>query len=209
MNPSRVLAICAHPEPESFTAALLTAALEALELRGATLDRHDLYEEGFDPVLRREEARRRFSLDPLVQRHSAALSEAAMVVVAHPDWWGGPPAILKGWVDRVFRAELAYEVDEVAGTRPLLVGRSLLVLVPTDAEVESPAIAAFWSEAVAAFVGLSPVVVRVFCEVRRTRIRGRKAYLREAGSIAAELWDRLDRGRSRKADVPNQSGGDQ
>jgi len=56
-------------------------------------------------------------LDPVIRRHCDEIAAAAGIVVVHPNWWGQPPAILKGWVDRVLRPDGAYLfVDRDGGT---------------------------------------------------------------------------------------------
>ena len=102
------LLVVAHPSPDSFSHALAHAAREALVEREFAVDWHDLYAEGFDPVQRTGEAGNTASADALVERHCAELARADLVVVCHPNWWGQPPAILKGWIDRVFRLGTAY-----------------------------------------------------------------------------------------------------
>ena len=102
------LLVVAHPSPDSFSHALAHAAREALVEREFAVDSHDLYAEGFDPVQRTGEAGNTASADALVERHCAELARADLVVVCHPNWWGQPPAILKGWIDRVFRLGTAY-----------------------------------------------------------------------------------------------------
>ena len=215
MNPGAVLAVVAHPTPQSFTAALLDAALGAIRSADDTADTspaitiHDLYAEGFNPVLTAEEIRRSFPFDELTQAHVAGLKNSRLIVVAHPDWWGGPPAILKGWVDRVFRAEVAYEVDRLRGeARGLLAGHSLLVLVPTQAPAPEASAADaggagntegaggpvhFWSQSVARYAGMDACRVEMFYDIRSSTLRTRKKYLERAGTIAKAMFLGEDR----------------
>jgi FMN-dependent NADH-azoreductase len=84
------------------------------------------------------------------------LERAAGFLVVHPDWWGGPPAILKGWIDRVLRPGSAYEVPEGYGRREsegMLQGRKALVIVPGDSE-ESGILEEFWIKRVWGFCGV-------------------------------------------------------
>lgn len=108
----KVTVILAHPRPGSFNHAIAEAALEALEQNGHEAAFHDLYLEGFDPVLPFEEIPKGAPLDPSIQRHCDEISLAEGIIVVHPNWWGMPPAILKGWVDRVIRPGVAYEFLE-------------------------------------------------------------------------------------------------
>ena len=132
----RVLTILAHPQPGSFNHAIAKAALSALETGGHEIIFHDLYAERFDPLLRSEEIRKGAQIDEALARHCRDLAEAEGIIVVHPNWWGMPPAILKGWVDRVVRPGVAYEFlegDSGEGVpRGLLRARKALVFNTTN-----------------------------------------------------------------------------
>jgi NAD(P)H dehydrogenase (quinone) len=108
-----VLVVYTHPSPSSYTASVLTRVLAGLDAAGHEVDVLDLYAIGFDPLLADDE-RFRSGNDPLtaplVQTHIALLRAARAVVFVHPTWWSGPPAMLKGWIERVFVADVAYTV---------------------------------------------------------------------------------------------------
>ena len=121
-----VLALYAHPEPTSFTAALKDRAVAALTAAGHTVDVSDLYAEGFDPVGGRDDfttvadpdrfhyqseqdhAHHHGGFSAEVAREQARFAAADMIVPIFPVWWGGMPAILKGWFDRVLAYGFAY-----------------------------------------------------------------------------------------------------
>lgn len=101
----RVLLVYCHPDPESFTAAVKATAVAALTAAGHTVDLIDLYADGFDPVLRRQERRDYHTPgvnEAPVADHLARLRAAEALVLVYPTWWYGQPAMLKGWLDRVF-----------------------------------------------------------------------------------------------------------
>ncbi len=135
--------ILAHPSPSSFNHAIAEAARNALQQKGHRVTFHDLYGEGFDPVLPFEEISRGAALDPAIERHCDEIASADGIIVVHPNWWGMPPAILTGWVDRVLRPGLAYEFlesDSGEGVpRGLLKARTALVFntsnTPSDREL--------------------------------------------------------------------------
>ncbi len=108
----RISIILAHPNKTSFNHAIARTALESLTQNGHEVNFHDLYEEKFDPLLETEEIPQETTLPPEVDKHCAEISEADGVIVVHPNWWGQPPAILKGWIDRVIRPGVAYEFLE-------------------------------------------------------------------------------------------------
>jgi NAD(P)H dehydrogenase (quinone) len=121
--------VLAHPEPKSFNAHLADVARQALQARGWAVSLSDLYGMGFDP----REAPGHYAdrLDPArfdvqaEQRHASdvqtiprevrdeigRLDAADLVILQYPMWWHLPPAILKGWIDRVFIYGEVYRSD--------------------------------------------------------------------------------------------------
>ena len=108
----RVSVILGHPCKASFNHAIAETVVQTLQDSGHAVRYHDLYDEGFDPLLPCEEIPKDALLDPVIKRHCDEISEADGIVIVHPNWWGQPPAILKGWVDRIVRVGVAYEFEE-------------------------------------------------------------------------------------------------
>ena len=104
--------ILAHPDPGSFNHAIAETARQTLLRNGHTVFFHDLYAERFDPVLPAHEIPKGAPLPPEIAEHCAEIATADGIVIVHPNWWGQPPAILKGWIDRVIRPGVAYEFLE-------------------------------------------------------------------------------------------------
>ncbi|MBS9479280.1 NAD(P)H-dependent oxidoreductase [Ancylobacter radicis] len=100
----RVLLVYCHPVAESFNAAVRDAALRGLQRAGHAVDLLDLYAEGFDPVMSRKERLGYHTPGqnalPVADDLARVKRAEALVIVA-PTWWYGPPAMLKGWLDRV------------------------------------------------------------------------------------------------------------
>jgi putative NADPH-quinone reductase len=105
----RISIILAHPDPNSFNHAIARTVVDALEASGHQVNFHDLYAERFDPLLFAGEFPKDAPLPPEISRHCDEIAAAEGIVIVHPNWWGQPPAILKGWVDRVIRPGVAYE----------------------------------------------------------------------------------------------------
>ncbi|WP_296949912.1 NAD(P)H-dependent oxidoreductase [uncultured Massilia sp.] len=121
-----VLIVHAHPEPTSFVAAMTARARAALEEAGHRVQVSDLYAEGFDPVAGRhdfrsvadparfhyqteqEHASRHDGYADDLRREQARVAAADLLLFVFPLWWGGMPAILKGWFDRVLAYGFAY-----------------------------------------------------------------------------------------------------
>jgi NAD(P)H dehydrogenase (quinone) len=108
----KISVILAHPTPGSFNHAIAEAAIEILNGNGHEVTFHDLYAENFDPLLPSHEIPRAAELDATLTAHCTEIAGADGIVIVHPNWWGQPPAILKGWVDRVLRPGVAYEFVE-------------------------------------------------------------------------------------------------
>jgi NAD(P)H dehydrogenase (quinone) len=120
------LIVYAHPEPTSFTGAMKDAAVRALEAANVTVEVSDLYGEGFNPVAGRhdfttvaDDSRFHYQTEQQhawlndgyatdLQREQARVARADMLIFVFPLWWGGIPAILKGWAERVFSYGFAY-----------------------------------------------------------------------------------------------------
>jgi NAD(P)H dehydrogenase (quinone) len=120
------LVVHAHPNPQSFSAALYQLACATLKERGHTVHALDLYAEGFDPVMSRQErhdylANPQASIERL-QSHVDLLMRCEHLVFVHPTWWNGPPAMLKGWLERVWLPEVVFRPARKKGERiePLL-----------------------------------------------------------------------------------------
>jgi len=106
---TNTLLILGHQRPGSFCHAIAAAARQELCAAGHEVVYHDLYAEGFDPLLPDAEIPKGSELPETIARHCREVLEADSYVIVHPNWWAMPPAILKGWIDRVFRQGAVYE----------------------------------------------------------------------------------------------------
>ena len=114
-EPQRALVLAAHPVPDSYNQALHARVVETLTARGWDVDDCDLYAEGFDPVM--SEADRRGYHDVLentgpVQDYVDRLRAAQALVLVFPVWNFGYPAMLKGFLDRVFLPGVSFRLDD-------------------------------------------------------------------------------------------------
>ncbi len=108
----KVSVILGHPYEKSFNHAIAETVVKRLLGNGHEVFYHDLYDERFDPVVTNGELVEHRSGDGLIERHCSEISEVEGIIVIHPNWWGQPPAVLKGWIDRVLRPEVAYAFKE-------------------------------------------------------------------------------------------------
>jgi NAD(P)H dehydrogenase (quinone) len=111
----KILLVYCHPNPESFTAAVKATALEALTRAGHTVDVLDLYAEDFEPVMSRAE-RENYHTPSInrapVEAHLARIQAADGLLFVYPTWWYAQPAMLKGWLDRVFVPHEAFTMPQ-------------------------------------------------------------------------------------------------
>lgn len=140
----RVLVIYCHPRPDSFSAALRDAAVAGLTGSGHAVELRDLYAEGFDPVLstRQREVYFDEAENPLgLEDHVAALRRAEGLLLVYPTWWFGMPALLKGWLDRVWLPGVAFHLGGPTALKPLLTNIRRIGVVTTYG---SPAWLLWW-----------------------------------------------------------------
>src|ERR1700736_2528074 len=122
----RVLIVHAHPEPASFNMALTRAATDALRDAGHEVVLSDLYAERFDPAAGRHDFTTVAAPSPFhyqseqayaaehggfaaeIRREQERVLGADLLILQFPLWWGAPPAILKGWFERVLAYGFAY-----------------------------------------------------------------------------------------------------
>lgn len=100
----RTLVVYCHPVPDSYGAALRDAVLKGLASAGHEADLIDLYAENFQPVMSEEERRNYHTPGRNrvpVADHLDRVKRADALIFVAPTWWYGPPAMLKGWLDRV------------------------------------------------------------------------------------------------------------
>ncbi|OPC84569.1 NADPH oxidoreductase [Embleya scabrispora] len=121
------LLVVAHPRADSLTARVAARAHARLLADGHTVDVLDLHAEGFDPRMTVEDepdwSDRDKLYSPEVRAHMARIEAADTIVVVFPVWWFGLPALLQGWVDRVWNHGFAY-----GRSRPRLAGRRMVWL---------------------------------------------------------------------------------
>ena len=195
---SPILLVLAHPDPSSLNHALAEAVRRALEERGHTVWFHDLYAEGLDPVLPAHEVPRDAPLDAVIGRHCEELASADGIVIVHPNWWGQPPAILKGWVDRVLRAGVAYRFLEGDGgegvPEGLLRARAALVFntanTPRERELRifGDPLETLWKNCILNLCGVSTFHRRMFEVIVTSTPAQRAAWLDEVRQTVGRFF---------------------
>ena len=185
----KILVILGHPRQGSFNHAIAETAVKALQKRGHEAIFHDLCKERFDPLLPYEEIPKSAQLDPVVKKHCDEIAGADGIIVIHPNWWGQPPAILKGWIDRVIRPGVAYgfvEGDSGEGVPVGLLKANAALIFNTSDTVEEREMKVFkdplesiWKNCIFDLCGVKNIYRRMFSIIVTSTEEQRKAWLRE------------------------------
>ena len=188
-----ILIVLGHPVPGSFNLALAAAVRDALHADGHRVIFHDLCAEGFDPLLPAQEIPDSTPLPPEIQRHCDELRAADGMVIVHPNWWGQPPAVLKGWIDRVFRPGVAYRFLEGDGGEGVPVGllkaKAAVVLntantpAAREQEVFGDPLEALWKKCLFDLCGVRNFHRRMFTVVVTSTPEQRRQWLVEAVAL--------------------------
>lgn len=174
-------------------------AIIALKDNGHEVIFHDLYLEGFDPMLKADEIQMEATLDPSISEHCTDLSLADGIIIIHPNWWGQPPAILKGWVDRVVRAGVAYEFVEGDSGEGVPIGllkaKAALVFNTSNTppqreqEIFGDPLEALWKKCIFGLCGVDPVYRYTFSVMVTSSADQRAAWLEEVKAVVGEYFN--------------------
>ena len=185
----KISVILGHPKRGSFNHAIARAAVHALKTGGHEVAFHDLYQEAFDPVLPDVELPKGAVVPTLIMRHCDEIAAADGIVIVHPNWWGQPPAIVKGWIDRVIRPGVAYEFKEGDSGEGIPVGllRAKWALIfntsNTEAKREQDVfgdpLERIWKDCIFGLCGVKHVLRRTFSVMVLSTEQQREAWLDE------------------------------
>ncbi|MCX9011867.1 MAG: NAD(P)H-dependent oxidoreductase [Candidatus Methanoperedens sp.] len=108
------LIIYSHPNPKSFCHAILETAVKELKSKGHEVAVRDLYELGFDPVLKGSDfvGFQSGNMPPDIKAEQEYIARADVITFIYPIWWTGLPSMIKGYIDRVFSLDFAYAAGE-------------------------------------------------------------------------------------------------
>jgi len=189
----KVSVILDHPHPGSFNHAIADTVVRTLEENGHTVIFHDLYKERFDPVLPYAEISRNAPLPPVIAQHCTEVTAADGIIFVHPDWWGMPPAILKGWVDRVLRPGVAYRFSETDAGEGipigLLMAKAAIIFNTSNTparreqEVFGDPLERLWNDCICSFCGIPVCHRRMFCIVVTSTGEQRREWLNEVREL--------------------------
>jgi NAD(P)H dehydrogenase (quinone) len=193
-----VLTILGHPEPGSFNHAIAWTVRETLLENKHDVVFHDLYEEKFSPLLPAIEISRDSSLEPIIDKYCAEVRMADGIVIVHPNWWGQPPAILKGWIDRILRPGVAYEfTDGDSGDgipRGLLQAKAALVFNTSNTPLQrelavfGAPLETLWKNCIFDLCGVKNFYRKNFEVIITSTLKQRQKWLSEVGEITNKYF---------------------
>ena len=194
----KISVILAHPDKKSFNHAIAATVLEALRQNGHGVYFHDLYKEKFDPLLPTNEIPKDAPLPPEIATHCNEISAVEGIVIIHPNWWGQPPAILKGWIDRVIRPGVAYEFleDDMGDGVPngLLRAKSAIVFNTSNTQADreqtifGDPLETIWKNCIFGLCGITDVYREMFNMVVVSSEEQRKKWLQKVRQTVAEYF---------------------
>jgi putative NADPH-quinone reductase len=194
----KMLVILGHPDPDSLNHAIAAEVCSCLRENGHNVLFHDLCSEMFDPNLPKQEIAEDGSVAHEIKHHCEALQAADGIVIVHPNWWGQPPAILKGWVDRVFRPGVAYRFEEGDSGEGIPIGllnaKTAIVFntsnTPDAREIEAfgDPLEALWKRCIFDLCGVKAFHRRTFNVVITSTFDQRRRWLEEARSLVAKVF---------------------
>jgi NAD(P)H dehydrogenase (quinone) len=197
-----ILLILAHPDKNSFNHAIAETCRRRLNEEGHLVVFHDLYAENFNPLLFTDEIPKNGIFDQTIANHCRELTECDAIIVVHPNWWGQPPAILKGWVDRVIRPGVAYVFEESDGGEgvPLGLLKAKIALVfntsNTSTEREKTIfldpLETIWKNCIFDLCGIKIFNRRMFNILVTSTLEQRRQWLDEVESIIDHHFSRIN-----------------
>lgn len=194
----KVLVILAHPNEDSFNHAIALQTYETLKENGHTVIFHDLYKEGFDPMLPGAEIPRDVPLPDEIAQHCEEAATADGIIVVHPNWWGMPPAVLTGWVDRIMRPGVTYEFiegDSGEGVPVGLLKADKAIVFNTSNTFEDREKAIFgdpleriWKDCIFDLCGINDTYRKTFGVIVTSTLEERKTWLEKVKEKVSEIF---------------------
>jgi NAD(P)H dehydrogenase (quinone) len=193
----KIVVVLGHPNSDSFNGAIARTAVQTLRAAGHEVAFHDLYRDGFDPILTMEEIAAAEVADPQVKTYCHDVANADGLVIVHPNWWGQPPAMVKGWLDRVLRYGVAYVFEKKNGEEiavgllkagKVLVFNTCMTSEDADESHYGDPLGNLWKNCVASFCGIKEFHRRNYRMVQAVPEEQRTAWLDDVDKLVGELF---------------------
>jgi NAD(P)H dehydrogenase (quinone) len=199
----QLLVILAHPDVKSFNHAIAQTAVVKLAGNGHSVFFHDLYAEKFDPILPAGEILQEGPVELCIEQYCREIALAEGIIIIHPNWWGQPPAILKGWIDRVIRPGVAYRFldgDQGEGVPIGLLKAKAVLVFNTSNTLPEREVKAFgdpletlWKNCVFGLCGIDTFYRETFSVIVTSTMEQRREWLKKVEEIVAKYFPQQKR----------------
>ncbi len=189
----KILIINGHPDRESFCTELANVYKKGTDLTGGECKLIHLVDLDFNPVLKYG-YRQRTELEPDLLAVQQDILESDHLVFVYPTWWGTYPALLKGFIDRVFLPKFAFKYRENSLLwDKLLKGKSARLIVTMDTPrwyytlvYHSPGHNSL-KKGILQFCGVNPVRITVFGPVKSSTVEARNKWIKKTEELGRQL----------------------
>lgn len=189
--------IIAHPNPDSFNHAIMKTIHMELLKQEIDIHYHDLYQEDFDPILRKEEINND-NIPAEMKIYCNEIQASDLIIIVHPNWSGQPPAILKGWIDRVMRAGISFQFEETEQgpqIKGLLKAQTTLIITTSDTpeEIEKTVygntLHSIWNNNIFQVSGVKKITHKIFSPVLFSSSEQRKGWLEQTQELIQSILE--------------------
>ncbi|MBB4119109.1 putative NADPH-quinone reductase [Mesonia hippocampi] len=189
----QVLVINGHPDKESFNYALAEAYVKGANKTGAILSQINISELKFDPNLKFG-YRKRMELEPDLIDAIDKIKKADHIVWVFPLWWYSFPALMKGFIDRVFLPGITYQpIEGKPFPKKLLKGKTAHIIITADTPkwynflvMKNPAINQL-KKGTLQFCGVNPVKVTYIATIKNSGASFRKKWLEKIAVLGEKI----------------------
>ena len=186
----KILVINGNPVKGSYGEALAKTYIEGAKKSGAQVKTITLYKEKF--AMLKYGTKKEQKLEPGLKKAQEALSWADHYVFVYPTWWGAPPALLKGFIERVFTPGFAYKFKKSGIPEQLLKGKSATLLITMDAPpffykrvIGAPG-DKMMKRGILRFCGVKPVKLMHIGSVKMSNAKKRKDWLKKVKKLGEQ-----------------------
>ena len=200
----KILIILAHPDKQSFNHAIANECKQRLKVNGHDIIFHDLHEEQFDPLITSTEIPKSGKINDLVKKHCDDLVQSDGIIIVHPNWWGQPPAILKGWIDRIIRPGIAYEFHDGDNGEGIPIGllkaRTGLIFNTSNTNEErencvfGDPLETIWKNCIFDFCGIKQFERKIFRIIVTSDLEQRLQWLKETRELIDKYFPEYKKG---------------
>ncbi len=189
----KILIILGHPDKQSFNHAIANECKQRLIENGHSVIFHDLHEENFDPIITTTEVPKNGKINDLVKKHCDDLTKSDGIIIVHPNWWGQPPAILKGWIDRIIRPGIAYRFNDGDNGEGIPIGllkaKTGIVFNTSNTsakredEIFNDPLEAIWKNCIFDFCGVKQFERKIYRIMVTSNLKQRLQWLKETRDL--------------------------